>query len=210
MYIDAFSVGLIYGLTICSWSCLPYIGPHVMGTQGGFVQGIRSTMVFSFGKLVSYAVLGALAGYFGSVISGHSREIFQKLSGLVILWLGYTMFFKEKSKCGKNNHEIGSQNQANFQLMLLGVTAGAVPCLPMSGILLYASTNNSATGGGLILTSFGLGTMISPLIVIAGGMGWISKNIGRKIPNHSLLLRRVCALILVISGIKLFLNGLVV
>jgi len=202
-YTGLFMLGLTYGLTVCSWSCLPYIGPYVMGTQGGFAGGIRSAILFSLGKLVSYALLGALAGYLGSVISGYSRESFQKISGLVILWLGGTLFFREKNKCGKNSHGALPQRHANFQLILLGVTAGAVPCLPMSGLLLYASSSHSIVDGCFMTVVFGLGTTVSPLIVIAGGMGWISRNIGRKIPEHSLLLRRICGLILVISGIKL-------
>jgi len=203
MYLNAFLVGATYGLTICSWSCLPYIAPYVMGSQGGFAKGVRTAMFFSFGKLLSYAALGTIAGYLGSVLSGDFREIFQKISALVILWLGGTLFFKGKSKCGKNKHGVSPKNQDVFKILLLGITAGLVPCLPMSGILLYAC-NKSALDGGLIVSAFGLGTMISPLIIISGGMGWLSKNIGHKIPTHSLLLRRICGLILLGSGIKVF------
>ncbi len=201
MYIDAFLVGLTYGLTVCSWSCLPYIGPYVMGGDGGFVRGIRSAFVFSLGKLISYAALGAAAGYFGSMLSGNYRDFFQGASALVILWLGGSMLFEEQGRCGKSKHAIWFK-QGGVQLLLLGVTMGLIPCLPMSGVLLYASGNNSAVNGFLLLSVFGFGTMLSPLIIIAGTMSSVSKGIKLKIPGHSLLLRRVCALILISGGVK--------
>ena len=196
--VSMFFLGLTNGLTVCGWSCLPYIGPYIMGYRRGFGSGIQSVLLFSLGKIVSYACLGALAGYLGSVVSGYSGFA-PTIAALVIVWLGCSMFFRSKGECGgRNNKEVKQPH-----LIILGLIAGLMPCLPLSGVLLYAASGNSVINGCWTAVLFGLGTTISPLIFIGGAMGWLSAGISRKIPRYSGLFQKICGLMLVSFGIKL-------
>ena len=61
--IGLFLLGLLYGATICSITCLPYLGPFLLTTGEGFKDGILSSFAFFTGKLVVYATLGGCAGF---------------------------------------------------------------------------------------------------------------------------------------------------
>lgn len=206
LYSGPFMLGLTYGLTVCSWSCLPYIGPYIIGSSTGFGPGVKAVLTFSLGKLISYALLGALDGYLGKVLEYSQVTFVSAIPALLIIWLGCSLFFRPKGKCSKRNGKTNSEithNTGLFPLIFLGITAGLSPCLPLSGVLLYAAAGHSITGGFRTALLFGMGTTISPLILMGGMMGWFSAGLSQKIPRYSPLFQKVCGLMLVSLGIKL-------
>ncbi len=207
LYPGHFLLGVVYGLSVCSFSCLPFIGPYIIGSQPGFGLGVKSVLIFSLGRLLAYAFLGALAGHLGNMVSKYlGGTLAETLSALLIIWLGYNLFFRAKGTCcSKKDCRTTSKIQPNssIQLILLGITVGLIPCLPLSGILLDAANSHSAISGSWSTILFGLGTTISPLIILGGGMGWFSARLCQKVPQHNLLFQKVCGVILVSLGIKL-------
>lgn len=203
LYPGSFMLGLTSGLTVCSWSCLPYIGPYIIGSKTGFSSGVRAVLMFSLGKLISYALLGALAGYLGNKVLEYSRSgLASTVLALLIIWLGDTLFFKTKCRNGKATSKIQHDTYL-LPLLFLGITAGMAPCLPLSGVLLSAAASHSVIKGFWTTILFGMGTTISPLIIIGGMMGWFSGGLSRKIPQYSPLFQKICGLILVSLGIRL-------
>ena len=47
---------------------------------------------------------------------------------------------------------------------------------------------------------FGLGTMLSPLVLIAGAAGFISKKIKESAPRNNLFFQRIAGVIIMIMG----------
>jgi sulfite exporter TauE/SafE len=83
----------------------------------------------------------------------------------------------------------------------MGFLIGFVPCPPLIALLVFAATVGSAGTGMVLGLVFGLGTVISPMIVIAGAAGWFSDRIASDSPLFKQGVRRVAGLMLVALGI---------
>jgi sulfite exporter TauE/SafE len=83
----------------------------------------------------------------------------------------------------------------------MGFLIGFVPCPPLIALLVFAAAVGSA-GTGLVLgLLFGIGTVISPIVVIAGAAGWFSDRIAKEAPLFTQGVRRVAGLMLVALGV---------
>jgi sulfite exporter TauE/SafE len=90
----------------------------------------------------------------------------------------------------------------------MGFLIGLVPCPPLIALLVFSATVGAA-GTGLVLgLLFGIGTVISPIIIIAGAAGWFSDRIAREAPVMRFGVRRVAGLMLVAIGIWTAYNAL--
>ena len=85
-YIGAFAGGLLYGLAVCTASCLPYIASYIASMGAGFRKGFGLTLVFSSGRIVGYALIGAVVGLFSGLfrlfVSGQAFSPFQVYASL--------------------------------------------------------------------------------------------------------------------------------
>ena len=83
----------------------------------------------------------------------------------------------------------------------MGLLIGLVPCPPLIALLIFSATVGSA-GTGLVLgLLFGIGTVISPIIIIAAAAGWFSDRVAKEAPVMRIGVRRVAGLMLVALGI---------
>ena len=140
--------GIIYGLAVCTASCLPYVASYIAGIGAGFRKGITITAIFSSGRIVAYALIGALVGVFSglfrllvsqSVISPF--QIYSSLAfGIVTMIIGVSVLLKIRSpKC-----ECNPQDSKNLVLSAkkgifgfdvgefsLGLSRGFILCPPL-------------------------------------------------------------------------------
>jgi sulfite exporter TauE/SafE len=65
-YLEAFAVGILYGLAFCTASCLPYIASYIAGIGADFRKGVVVTLIYNSGRIMAYALVGGLIG----VLSG--------------------------------------------------------------------------------------------------------------------------------------------
>jgi sulfite exporter TauE/SafE len=83
----------------------------------------------------------------------------------------------------------------------MGLLIGLVPCPPLIALLVFSAAVGSA-GTGLVLgLLFGIGTLVSPIIIVAGMAGWFSERIEREAPLLRPTVMRVAGLMLVVLGI---------
>ena len=68
-YLGSLVLGLLYGLTFCASSCLPYIVSYIAGVGAGFKKGVVITTVYNSGRVVAYAIIGTAVGLASTVIS---------------------------------------------------------------------------------------------------------------------------------------------
>lgn len=205
-YAGVFFAGLFYGMTVCGFSCLPYLGTYIMGTQEGFGKGLKAVLIFSLSKIVTYTFIGALCGYIGSVIPDKiNPEHILLITGGIIFLIGIIVILKPHRSCpqsGRNITQRRSFQKSYLHLIIMGVGISLMPCLPLTAVLLYSSTTHSIFAGGLIALVFSIGTSISPLYLFGGAAGWFSKKIKLKIPQHSRLLQRLNGGVLALLGAK--------
>jgi cytochrome c-type biogenesis protein len=213
IYVGMLAMGFFYGLTLCNLSCIPLIGPYIIGTQRGFRRGFDATAVFVITRVATYTLLGGLSGLIGNVaLKSFDSGVLFAVAGSLVLLISAVVIFKPKSAaCSKNNGQVQGPVQRSWvHMVALGISTSLVPCLPLTAVLFYAATTQSFFTGCLLALMFGIGTSASPLYYIGGAAGWFSDRIRNEIPRYTSMLRTISGVILALFGVRLLvMSGLI-
>ena len=68
-YIQALSIGLLYGTIFCTSECLPILVSYIAGIGAGFRKGTIITLIYSAGRLISYTLIGVGAALIGGSLA---------------------------------------------------------------------------------------------------------------------------------------------
>jgi sulfite exporter TauE/SafE len=187
-YLGAFAGGLLYGLAVCTASCLPVVTGYIAGIGAGFSKGVKVTLIFNSGRILAYTLIGALIGLFGGLfrvfVSESAISPFQIYSsfafGVVTIVIGAAILFRARKPCDCNSERNSAgalwkvgQFGVDFGAFSLGLSRGLVVCPPLIALLLYSLTFTSPIGSVVIALLFGLGTALSPMILFGGVTGWL-------------------------------------
>ena len=187
-YLLAFTVGTLFGLTVCTSSCLPYIAGYIAGIGAGFRKGTMVTLIFSAGRLAAYAIIGAvvavLSGAFGFLLTEDAFMPIQQYSSYafaaITILIGVTLLYKIKTHKCELDHEEAKTGSApkrwrrfDVGAFSLGLSRGLVLCTPMVWIMLYSVPFAAPLDSFVLAVLFGLGTIISPILLLGGVTGWL-------------------------------------
>jgi sulfite exporter TauE/SafE len=202
-----FILGLSFGAGPCLVSCGPILLSYIAGTKKNVFKGIWVYILFSCARIVSYLVLSLAVFYLGRFAEQRLfGALFYKyvvlLGGLFILVTGVLMALGKKWEFKLWQflyRNILERDQKS--VFLLGLVIGLLPCGPLLAILSYLgliSKNwlQSVTYG----LSFGLGTFVSPLILLVLLAGIIPKFLTGKIYR---IFSFICGLIIIFFGLQL-------
>ncbi|MEW6738861.1 MAG: cytochrome c biogenesis CcdA family protein [Nitrospirota bacterium] len=194
-----FLLGLLYGTTVCSLTCLPYLGPYLLSTGRGFTDGMKSSLLFLSGKLICYMFIGGLSAYLGNVLMLDKSMSAKLIMGIAIIAFGLSIPFVSRGECCNKRQVMGK----NISLFLVGISTSLIPCPPLVTMFLLAAKNGSLISGisyGLI---YGLGLTISPLIIAGGGLSVISKIIKTEVKGFVPYLQGISVVMIVIMGARI-------
>jgi cytochrome c-type biogenesis protein len=191
-YVGAFAIGLLYGTVFCTSTCLPYIASYIAGIGADFRKGVITTLIYNLGRVAAYALIGGLVGIFSSVfrlvVNESSFSVFQQYSsygfGVVTIIIGTSILWKSRSppqgcnpECPKRLglKKLGSINgRFDLRAFSLGFSRGLVVCPYLVAILLlYTLPFASAIDSFAVAVLFGLGTALSPMLLLGGVTGWL-------------------------------------
>lgn len=188
-FLAAFAGGLLYGLAVCTASCLPYIASYIAGINAGFRKSVAITMIFNSGRIVAYALIGCLVGLFSGLfrlaVSNSVTSPFQTYSaiafGVLTIVIGASIILKSRAPCECNPPN--SQNLAaptkmgrfgfDYKAFTLGLSRGLILCPPLVALLVYSLPFSTPLGSVLLAVLFGLGTALSPMLLLGGVTGWL-------------------------------------
>ena len=196
--LSLFFLGVIYGLTICSLSCLPYLTPYLMSTGKGFRDGIKSSFIFISGKLLIYSLLGGTAAYIGSKLVINDFLHLKYTIGGILIVVGLLLPFISKGGCTKKHQLAGK----SLSLFALGVSSSLIPCPSLVSMSLLAANKGSIFIGASYGFVFGLGLMISPLVIASGVISLISKSVKLEVKGFSPWLNAISVVIIVLMGVR--------
>ena len=218
-YLGALAGGLLYGLAVCTASCLPYIASYIAGMGAGFRKGFGLTLVFTSGRLVGYALIGAVVGLFSGllrlIVSGTTFTPFQAYAsvafGVVTMIIGVSVLVKYRQPCECNSSQTKGAVAGrkawlgfDFGAFSLGLSRGLIICPPLIALLLYSLPFSTPMGSLALAVLFGLGTALSPMLLLGGVTGWLL--------NKAPLLRKWIAIggaaVLILLGASSLLNAL--
>jgi len=219
-FVAAFAGGLLYGLAVCTASCLPYIASYIAGVGAGFRRSVAITMIFNGGRIVAYAFIGCLVGLFSSLfrmLTSNSvtspLQTYSSLAfGILTMAIGAMIIVqsKKKPKCGgsdsQNAAAISKPGRFGFDVkaFTLGLGRGLILCPPLIALLVYSFPFSTPLGSVTMAVLFGFGTALSPMLLLGGVTGWLL--------NKAPLLRRWISLggaaVLIILGLAALVNSL--
>jgi sulfite exporter TauE/SafE len=221
-YLGALAGGLLYGLAVCTASCLPIVAGYIAGVGSGFQKSLKITLIFNSGRIVAYALIGAVVGLFGGLmrffVSDAAISPFQIYSslafGVVTIAIGAIVIFKAaKPACSRNSQDAQKMVAAgragrygvDFGAFSLGLTRGLILCPPLMALLVYSLPFATPAGSIGIAVLFGVGTTISPLLFLGGATGWLLN----KAPLFRKWISTAGGAVLIVLGAVTVLNSLI-
>ncbi|MFA4888661.1 MAG: sulfite exporter TauE/SafE family protein [Candidatus Omnitrophota bacterium] len=206
--LSLFLLGLYFGSGPCLASCGPLLVTYIAGKQKGIRKSIFAYLLFSTSRILVYSAFG-LAIFWGQsalkqTFPGLARYFY--LSGAIfIMFIGLFMVL------GKNLQINFCRKFEKFFLekdaktiFVFGIIIGILPCPPLVSVISYIGLVAKSWLQSVFLSlAFGLGTLISPLLIIAALAGLIPKFLA----NNRLLqniFNLICGLIIIFLGFQLF------
>jgi len=190
-------LGFSYGGTLCAITCLPYLSPFLLATGDGFRDGLRSSMLFLFGKLMVYTLLGGLAAYLGKGLELDKVEASKYIMGVTLFAVGFFIVFFHKSEC---------QNKAvkrkKTSALFLGVCTSMTPCPALMVVFALAVQKGSILSGLTYGAVYGFGVAISPLLLIGAGLSAIGGRMKTEVGGFMPYLRVASGFLVVMAGVR--------
>ncbi len=173
-------------ITIISIAFLGSFG-HCVGMCGGIVIAYSSTkiksewtkqvqalahLLYSFGRITTYVILGALFGLVGGVVTfdNMTSGIFLLVTGFMMVLVGLSLLGKikfltilehtcSKSPLYQNTFKALLGSQSLFSFYLLGMLNGLLPCGFVYVFAITAASTGSVFWGAFVMLIFGLSTI---------------------------------------------------
>ena len=215
-YVAALAGGFVYGLFFCTSTCLPFIASYIAGINADFRRGVGVTLIFNSGRITAYALVGAAIGLLGLVVDNPLRTTFQTYTSyafsIVTIAIGVVLLLKKKTyscNCAGGANKMASSEgfRKHFDLSAyaLGLSRGLILCPPLLAIVLaYSVAFASPVGSIAMAVLFGLGTSLSPILLLGGATGWLLS----KAPLFRTWISRCGAAALIVLGLVTFANAI--
>lgn len=210
VFVSLFLTGLFFGYGPCLLGCGPLLVSYIAATKEDSASGLKVYVIFSLTRLLVYGLLGVLVGFLGELalhqfFNSPAMKILFLAFGLFLCFLGTLLIIEKFSmakKCpGLIQRYLGSRDFKN--IILFGLVVSLSPCLPLIAMLGYiALISDYWLKGVLYMTAFGLGTVMSPMIILALLAGWF----GKVLKNHNTMFRAlkvICGVLLYFLGANL-------
>ena len=176
-------------ISIISIITIAFLGSfgHCVGMCGGIVIAYSSTkiknewtkkiqatahLLYSFGRVTTYTVLGALFGLVGGVVTfdNTTSGIFLIITGFMMVLVGLSLMGKikfltilehscSKSPLYQNTFKSLLGSQSLFSFYLLGMLNGLLPCGFVYVFAITAASTGGAIWGAFVMLIFGLSTI---------------------------------------------------
>ncbi|MBI5221433.1 MAG: sulfite exporter TauE/SafE family protein [Candidatus Magasanikbacteria bacterium] len=175
----SFGAVFIIGLVAASSSCIAVVGGLLLSSAAKFnerytsarpLARMRPVLLFIFGRILSYALLGGLLGMVGSILTPSPfltalitiiAALYMFIMGLDMLRIAPTWLKKLMPRMpkGLSNRIMDAEGKEHPVMPLaLGAATFFLPCGFTQALQLYALTTGSFLTGASILLAFALGT----------------------------------------------------
>jgi len=214
-------------LSIISIAFLGSFG-HCIGMCGGIVIAYSSTKVqnswsrtkqsfshilYSLGRVFTYAILGAIFGYIGGVaaFSNTANAVLLLIAGTAMILAGLSLIGQIKfltfiehtvsnSKWYQQSFKSLLNNRSLFSFFILGMINGLLPCGFVYFFAITAASTASAFWGAVVMIIFGLSTV--PALFSLGFFVGLFKQ--SKLRN---IMIKLASIAVIVYGIYTLYNG---
>jgi uncharacterized protein len=192
----ALLVSIFVASLLGSVHCVGMCGPLVAITVGGRAASRHSfagpSAAYHSGRLLAYALLGALAGRLGSMLNlapalGGIAPVASVVAGVTLILMATVQLLrvggfslKASALPASLQSMLTAANRFAMRRgpvargLLLGVITGALPCGWLYAFVITAAGTGSAHTGAIAMVAFWLGTVPALLIVALGARSLLS------------------------------------
>jgi len=194
--VGVFILGLTFGSGLCIASCGPILISYIAGAKKDILKSFIAYSLFSLARVSVYIVLSLLLFFLGRFIVGNFMSSFSKyiliLGGAFIVLVGILTALGKSWKCDKQN------------IVIMGVVIGMLPCAPLIATLSYITLISKTWAHSLLYSvSFGLGTFLSPLIVLVVLTGFIPEFMKNRQDLIGRIFGYICGFIIIFLGVQM-------
>ncbi|MCF7875158.1 MAG: sulfite exporter TauE/SafE family protein [Candidatus Omnitrophica bacterium] len=203
-----FISGIVLGSGPCLAFCAPLLASYSAVFKKGFQKSLISYLIFSTSKIISYIILALIwtkvVNLFSDYLLKRYSSLIYNLLAIFIILIGITTLFYKKDNPNWFCRRLHKGNIRNVGI--IGFLVGFAPCLPLIGILNYiAIISSNLIDAGAFALAFGLGTAISPLILIIAFSAKLSQFFSKSKKGEKII-RIICGLILISLGLLIILQ----
>jgi sulfite exporter TauE/SafE len=190
------------------------VASYIAGINADFRKGVAVTVMFNGGRITAYALIGAAIGALRLLVDESMRAMFQTYSSYILrvgtIIIGASILLRKNANncnCVAGELQKPSKHQwLDLRAYSLGLTRGLILCTPLLAILAYSATFATPLDSLLLAVLFGIGTAMSPIILLGGATGWLLN----KAPLFRVWISRVGAVALIILGALTLVNTIII
>lgn len=195
-----------------SFHCIGMCGPIALALPVGklsFFEANISRILYNFGRILTYSVLGGAFGYFGKTlfVAGFQQQL-SILIGLLMMGLILPNRLIAWSPFQRLTHLLTATFKKVFPLksplgfVLLGLLNGLMPCGFVYLALVGASATSTPTEGAIFMAFFGFGT--APMMFSIGILPkFLTLNFRQKINKYLPIYTFLLAIFFIFRGLNL-------
>lgn len=207
--ISLFLLGLSFGAGPCLVSCGPLLAPYFVAEGSEPKENLLGYLIFCLGRIAVYAALGVSIFFLGKLaaqtfLESASRYVYI-FGGVFVCILG-SMFIvghhpQSRACAFLEKHRAGNMKK---NLFFLGLVIGMLPCGPIITLLAYVALISKHWVMSLFYCFiFGLGTIVSPLVLISLFAGRVSAYAKQRKAMWHRIMNCLCGCIMIFLGIQL-------
>jgi sulfite exporter TauE/SafE len=212
--LEFYIAALIFGF-FTSFHCIGMCGPIAIALplkKNNWVSKVISSLLYNFGRTITYGVLGAVFGLLGKgfKMSGFQQWVSIAVGILMILSVLFPILFKQKQYFDRIMFGFVGKMISAFRklfqkssypsLFFIGLLNGLLPCGPVYAAIALAIVGGGVISGSIYMILFGIGTI--PIMLSLNLIGHtISIGMRNKI-------RKIVPIFIVIIGLLFILRGL--
>ena len=184
---------------LTSIHCISMCGAINLVAVSSSKKGIKSTLLYNLGRVVSYTLIGGIVGLLGSVISFNDT-----VKGIIILIASILMLLMSLSMLGIIDFRLPKFKRIkskSHNAFIIGLLNGFMPCGPLQAMQVYALSTGSFIKGALSMFLFSLGTV--PLMLFVGVFYSVIKGKGK------ILLNKIASILIMILSLVMLNRGLI-
>jgi sulfite exporter TauE/SafE len=204
------SVGHCIGM--CGGIVVAYSSSKI-DQKSSYLRQTSSHLSYNFGRVTTYAMLGALFGYVGQVLAftPTTKGILFIFTGILMILAGLSLLGNIKflnsaewsvSKYAwyQNSFKKLMRSQSYASFYLLGMLNGIIPCGLVYSFAIFAASTATPWGGAVVMATFGLATI--PALFF---LGFITKFLQKG--NLRSTMMKLAALLVIVYGSMTLMKG---
>jgi sulfite exporter TauE/SafE len=178
---SAFIIGLLHVLEPCEDKAVASLYATIIGRNAKRILFL--VFLYGVGMMIADTTLGVIFGFLGAQYLAKFARQLEIIAASFTIAFGLLVF--------SHTHELESHCyikgfgglKGDLSMLLFGIVRGLPPCPIEMAILVMAASTKSALYGGVLVASFGLGTLISLLpfgFAVGGILTIVRKRFGEK------------------------------